>query len=120
MYPPHVCTMPLGFPVEPEVYKINKGSSLSMISAGQWSSTSANASCHQTSISFQATSWPVRLSTIDVFMLVQWVNASSAMAFSGVTLAPRNPPSAVTNMAQSASFILAANAAAEKPANTTE
>ena len=53
-------------------------------------------------------------------MLVQWVKASSAMTFKGVTLAPRNPPSAVTNMAQSASFILAANAAAEKPANTTE
>ena len=91
-----------------------------MISAGQLSSTPSKASCHQTSISFQATSWPVRLSTIEVFMVEQCVNASSAISFSGVTLAPRNPPSAVTSRLQSASFILAARAAAEKPANTTE
>ena len=33
MYPPVVCKTPFGFPVDPEVYKINNGSS-AFISSG--------------------------------------------------------------------------------------
>ena len=57
---------------------------------------------------------------MQLFIDGQDVNASSAMSFSGVTLAPRNPPSAVSNMLHSASFIRAASAVAENPAKTTE
>ena len=34
MYPATLCTTPFGFPVDPEVYKINKGSSASITVAG--------------------------------------------------------------------------------------
>ena len=35
MYPAQVCTIPFGFPVEPDVYKINNGSSESITSGSQ-------------------------------------------------------------------------------------
>ena len=35
MYPPDVCITPLGCPVDPEVYRMNRGSSAFISSGGQ-------------------------------------------------------------------------------------
>jgi len=46
--------------------------------------------------------------------------ASSALAFRGVTLPPRGPPSAVTSTFASQSLMRSRNESAEKAPNTTE
>ena len=43
-YPPVVCMTPFGFPVEPDVYKMNNGSSESIGSHGQLFDAPANIS----------------------------------------------------------------------------
>ena len=44
-YPAEECTTPLGFPVEPEVYRIKRGSSAFIFSTGQsFDATAINSS----------------------------------------------------------------------------
>ena len=89
--------MPLGLPVEPEVYSRNSGCSASTHSgshAGAWPSMT---SCHHRSrLAFMATGLPVRLSTMTCLTLAQPPrSASSVLALSSTALPPRQPPSAV-------------------------
>ena len=46
-YPPVVCTMPFGFPVVPDVYRMNSMSSASIGSAGQEGDACSSSRCHQ-------------------------------------------------------------------------
>ena len=62
----------------------------------------------------------IRLTTRTVLILGHVSKASSTIPFKSIVLFPLNDPSAVITILQSESFILVANALAEKPANTTE
>ncbi len=50
MYPAHEWTTPFGFPVDPDVYKINKGSSLFMISGSHTKACFDNNVCQSINI----------------------------------------------------------------------
>ena len=65
----------MGFPVEPDVYKINKGSSESIISGGKLSSTLSNSSCHHFSFSFKVIPLFIRFNTITESTQSQSFNA---------------------------------------------
>ena len=121
MYPAVVCTIPLGLPVDPDVYKIKSGSSEFMISASKFESTFSNSSCHQTSLPFIIFMLVLVLfNTIHFSIEGAFFMASSDILFNGITLSPLKPPSAVSKILQSASLILSDNDFDENPANTTE
>src|SRR5271157_2020995 len=92
---------PFGFPVEPDVYRMKRGSSASIHSGSHLSLAFAIASCHHKSlpafISHLILS-PTRLTTMDFSMEGHVFNASSAPLFWGTALAPRNVPSQVTRI----------------------
>ena len=116
-----VCNIPFGFPVEPEVYKMNKGSSASIISATLFPKAASKSGCNQMSRpSFIFTAVLVRLATNTFSTQGHFSNASSTIPFKSTDLLPLNPPSDVITILHSESLILAATAEAEKPANTTE
>ena len=99
---------------------MNSGCSLSKGCAtcsGFWRS---KASCHQTSRSLQAVSWPVRLTTKTFLTFVLLFKASSTTGFNAKAAPLRKPPSAVITKVASASKILARSESAEKPPKTTE
>ena len=107
MYPAVECWIPLGFPVEPEVYKIKRGSSESIISIGQSAVAFSISSLHQTSLPLSmATSLFVRSKTIHFSIDGADCIASLEISYNGVNFAPLNPPSAVISILQSASLIL--------------
>ena len=112
--------MPLGFPVDPEVYNINSGSSESKISAGQLSLTLFNSSCHHFSFLFKVIPLFILFKTITDSTQSQSVKASFTIDFKSIVLFPLKLPSDVKTILQEASLILAAKAVDEKPANTTE
>ena len=117
-----VCRTPFGLPVDPEVYRINSGSSAFISSGGQSSDTFAVASCHQTSrCSCHSTSPPVRCRTSTLLMVLTsgLVSASSTFFFRGTARPPRRPSSAVTTTLASESMIRPESASGEKPPNTT-
>ena len=121
IYPPQVWTIPLGFPVDPEVYKINNTSSESIISGAHTDDKPSIKSCHHKSIDlFQLTDSNVCCNTTHFLIVSQDFNASSAMSLRGIVLSPLKPPSAVIKKLEPESWILAASAEAEKPAKTTE
>ena len=121
IYPAVVCTIPFGFPVEPEVYKINNGSSASITSGSQVVSALSNNGCsHSSRPSFMVMSASVRLVTSTVFTPSQDSNALSTIPFKSIVFFPRKEPSAVITILQSESLIRVANAFEENPANTTE
>src|SRR5690554_601468 len=113
--------MPFGCPVEPEVYRMNSGSSASIISAGHSDEASSNKGCNQVSRpSFIEILLSIRLTTNTCSTPEQDSNASSTIPFKSMVLLPLNEPSAVMTILQSESLILVDRAVEEKPANTTE
>ena len=113
--------MPLGLPVEPEVYRINNGSSASMISATLLSVASSKSGCnHWSRPDFIFIEVLVLFTTKTFFTQGLLSNASSMIPFKSIVLLPRYPPSEVITISHSQSLILAATADAENPAKTTE
>ena len=110
----------MGFPVEPEVYKINNGSSESIISAELLSSTLSNSSFHHFSLWFKVIPLFILFNTITESTQLQSFKASSTMDFKSIVLFPLKLPSDVRTILHDASLILADSAEEEKPANTTE
>ena len=111
----------MGFPVEPEVYKIKSGASASIISIGQVEVTFCISSCHQKSLPFFIEIvFFVRSKTMHFSIDGVVFIASLEISLRGVIFAPLNPPSEVIRILQSASLILSDNDFAENPANTTE
>ena len=116
-----LCTIPFGFPVEPDVYNMKRGSSESIISAGQSPSTFSISSPHHTSLpSFVSISEFVLFKTIHFSMEGVFFIALSEISFNGIILSPLYPPSEVIKILQFASFILSDNDFEENPAKTTE
>ncbi len=116
-----VCSTPFGFPVLPDVYRMNSGCSLSSGSAGQSALAAATRSCHQWSRpAFISTAVLQRLSTTHVRTLGDFSSAASTFAFRGITLPRRQPPSAVMTSFACASLLRSATASAEKPPKMTE
>ena len=113
--------MPFGLPVVPDVYRMNSGCSAGNASGScsvDWPSTS---SCHHTSLSPQAMSMPVRLTTRTCSIgLPSVATASSTAAFNDTADPRRYWPSAVMISRASASAILVRSASAEKPPKMTE
>ncbi|OPX61423.1 MAG: hypothetical protein A4E29_00821 [Methanomassiliicoccales archaeon PtaB.Bin134] len=89
-YPAVLCTTPFGFPVEPEVYRMNRGSSASHHTGSQERSALAISSCHQMSLpGSMGHSAPARLTTMTFSIEVPFSRATSALLFSGTNLLPR-------------------------------
>src|SRR5512137_1710617 len=106
MVPPWACSMPLGLPVVPEVYKIYSlcsGSSCSHSHSSDWPFT---RSCHHMSIGFQLTLFPHLLSTICFSTVGQVLMASSAESFRGTTFPRLQNPSTVIDILDSPSATL--------------
>ena len=89
--------MPLGLPVDPEVYSRNSGCSALTHTGSHTGLCPSMTSCHHRSrASFIGTSWPVRFSTMTLRMLRQPCDSAlSAASLSSMTLPARQPPSAV-------------------------
>ncbi len=126
-YPPLVCRMPFGFPVVPEVYRMNSGFSASKPRGSCSASAASSASCHQTSRpSVQSTSFSPRRTTSTCCTVLGLPSmASAASAVSTVPLSPntrplRQPPSAVMTSFASASSMRARRLSALNPPKTTE
>ena len=102
------------------MYKINKGSSESIISAGKLSSTLSSSSFHHFSFSFKVIPLFIRFNTITESTQSQSFKASSTIDFKSIVLFPLKLPSEVRTILHDASLILADSADEEKPANTTE
>ena len=116
-----MCTIPFGFPVDPDVYSRYSMSSASIGSGGHWAGAPCWKSLHQTSRpSVQGTSWFVRRATITVRTLGHSLIASSAFRFNSATAPRRYPPSAVMTTGDFASLIRSRSDSGEKPAKTTE
>jgi len=108
-------------PVEPEVYKMNNGSSASTISRLQnWLDFSSKGWSQRSRPSFMYISEFILFATSTVSTQGVCSSASSTIPFRSMVLAPRYDPSAVITILHSASLILVASAIAENPANTTE
>ena len=89
MYPAVVCTIPFGVPVEPEVYKINNGSSASIISASHISDALSNKGCnHLSRPSFILISEFILFATKTVSTPEQLFRASSTIPFKSIVFAP--------------------------------
>ena len=99
---------------------MNNGSSESIISALQSSFTFFNSSCHHFSLFFKVIPLLIIFITITESTQSQSFNASSTIDFKSIVLLPLKLPSDVKTILHEASFILAAKAVDEKPANTTE
>ncbi len=81
--------MPLGFPVVPDVYRMNSGCSASNASASWDAGWRSTSSCHQmVPTGLQVTSPPVRSTTSTFSTLGHWRDASSTAGLSGEA-APR-------------------------------
>ena len=122
MYPPVVCITPLGCPVDPEVYKINRGSSASISSGGHISEIELSlvSSSHQKSLpDIIFVSSPVRLTTIHFSTLVSSI-AVSALDFEGTDFPPLTPLSAHIRSFGLQSKILLLSESELNPPNTTE
>src|SRR5690606_1372344 len=116
-----VWTIPFGLPVEPEVYKINKGSSASIISGSQSLEAASRSGCnHSSRPSFIGISSWVLLATKTDLIDSHFTKASSTIPLRSIDFLPLNEPSAVINNLQSESLILVESAVEEKPAKTTE
>ena len=116
-----VCRTPFGFPVLPDVYRMNSGCSLSSGSAGQSADASATSSCHQRSRpAFISTAVLQRLKTTHFSTVGDFSRAASTFCFSGTTLPRRHPPSAVMTSFDLASLLRSATASAENPPKMTE
>ena len=115
--------MPLGLPVEPEVYRMNNGCSALTQVGSHTSDWPFTTSCSHTSrLVSQATLVPVRLYTTTLWMDSQppSISASSTAGFNGISRPPRNCPSAVSTAVAPASIMRSCRLLAEKPPNTTE
>ena len=99
---------------------MNKESSESIISGGQSSFTFNNSSCHHFSLFFKVIPLLILFKTITESTQSQSFSASSTIDFKSIVLFPLKLPSDVKTILHEASFILAAKAVDEKPANTTE
>ena len=116
-----MCNTPLGFPVEPEVYKINNGSSESMGSGSHVVAIPLDISSYHTSRESFHGILPTVLLITRVFLTSgHFSNASSTFDLSGTTLPPLNPSSAVITISQLASRILSFSDSGENPPKTTE
>ena len=117
-----MCITPFGFPVEPLVYRMNKGSSASIISGSHKLSADSIASCHQTSLpSIISVGLPVLLTTRTFSIDGVFLRASSAFFFIGISVfMPLTPASCVTKTLHSESLILDSKLSGEKAPKTTE
>ncbi len=112
---------PFGFPVDPEVYRIKRGSSDSIGSGSHSDGTVLASSSHRRSRSvFHPTDAPVRVTTSTLVQSGHRSRAWSTLALSGIALFPRTPSSAVIKKDDSQSMILSARESGENPPNTTE
>ena len=81
--------MPLGFPVDPEVYKINKGSSASIISASQYLSAFSSKGSNRTSLSLTRLILELILFTTKTVSTISHSNrASSTIPFKSIVFPP--------------------------------
>ena len=111
----------MGFPVDPEVYNINNGSSASITSALQNFSAFSNKGLNKTSLpSTRFILELIRLTTSTVSTISASNKASSTIPFKSIVLFPLYEPSEVITILDSQSLILVESALAEKPAKTTE
>ncbi len=117
-----MCRTPLGLPVDPEVYRINNGSSASISSGLHSASAVAIASCHQRSRSLTiSTVSPVRWTTITCLIDGVSATALSAFVFMGIfCFVPRTPVSWVINTLQAESLIRSRRESGLKAPKTTE
>jgi hypothetical protein len=118
-----VCRTPFGFPVEPDVYRMNKGSSEPIGSAAEGLRTSgALISCahHVSRPGSMSTSPEPRRTTMHDSMLGHSNSASSALALSGTLRPPRMPSSAVMSIFAWQSWIRPRSAEELKPPKTIE
>src|SRR3546814_10429338 len=120
--PAAACCTPLGLPVEPEVYKMNKGCSAFSGTASQTGDWLAQTSCiHRSRPSFHCTLPPVRLYTMTWLTTSQppMVRASSTALLSGMALPPRTCSSAVMTSVAPTSTVRSCRFLDEKPPKTT-
>ena len=118
-----VCFRPLGAPVEPEVYRINSGSSAPIASASHsLDCLSTSSSNHTSRPFFHSISPPVRFTTRTFLQtsVPSRVSAASTFSFNGTCLPPRTDSSAVITSLESAPITRWATASGEKPPKTTE
>ena len=107
IYPPEECKTPLGFPVDPEVYKIKRGSSAFNSAGLLVSSTLFFSSCHQISLSFKKLILlPVLLTTSTLLILFSFSSALSTLLFKGNIFPPLTDSSAVIKNVDEQSLIL--------------
>jgi len=78
------------------------------------------SSWYQTSLSFQAISPPVRLTTTQCSIVGQASSALSVLLFSGIGRLARRPSSEVMIRVESQSWIRPASASGENPPKTIE
>src|SRR5262245_55148363 len=111
------CWMPLGLPVEPEVYSRNNGCSALSHTGSQTGLCPSMTSCHHRSWpSFLVTTWPVRFSATILPMLLQRCeSALSAVSLRSMFLPAQQPPSAVTRTVAPASSMRSLSDMAENP-----
>ena len=113
--------MPFGKPVEPDVYRINSGSSAFITSASHAVEALSRRGCnHWSRPEFILISVLIRFATKTVLTPRQLSKASSTIPFKSIVFAPRYEPSLVNTILQSESLIRVDNAVEENPANTTE
>ena len=113
--------MPLGFPVVPEVYRMNSGCSAGNASGVCWSDWVVDQFVPpDVLVAFQSTSMPVRRTTRTCSTGESAAEtASSTAAFSDTAVPRRYWPSAVITTRAWASPIRERSASAENPAKTT-
>ena len=111
-----------GFPVDPDVYKMNKGSSELIFSGLHFEETFEIASCHQISFLLSiCTGSPVRRTTIT--WLIEGVSFTALSAFFFMKIfcfSPLTHVSWVTNTLHLESFIRSLSESLEKAPKTTE
>jgi hypothetical protein len=113
--------IPLGLPVEPDVYRRNSRSSLSIASGSQAAGCPRTASCHHTSRPARiGTASPARCTTKTRFTDSRPRVASSTWGLSASSDPRRQLASAVITALQSPSTIRSRSACALNPPNTTE
>ena len=105
-YPPVPCSTPFGFPVVPDVYRINSGWVLSSSSGSHTADAYSIRSCHMLSLAVILISLFALCSTITCLTRSRFFVASSTICFSLTTFPLRNPPSAVTTIFDPESSIL--------------
>mmetsp|Transcript_22204 Transcript_22204/g.35856 ORF Transcript_22204/g.35856 Transcript_22204/m.35856 type:complete len:208 (+) Transcript_22204:1478-2101(+) len=126
MYPAVLCTMPLGVPVDPEVYSMKRGASDSTHSHSQLASTAAISSCHHVSRPVTMGHSPasrrktITESTAKSLLALPSSRVASIWVLSWMGLAPRITASHVTITLDCASARRPRMASGLKPPNTTE